>query len=158
MRRFALALALVALAAPPALAAMTQPAAVAGTWTPTLIGATSGAGTTSIAVGTYIHIGPWWTATFNITTTATASIVGAVQIGGLPWTQSAITNDSGTCSVSVWNNITIAANYTHVGGTISTGTAAAFLDQNGSGQAFSLLPAATLAAAVTLQGTCTGHQ
>jgi hypothetical protein len=81
-----------------------------GTWTPTVIGATSGAVTSySYQIGYYTKIGNLVIAPFTVAVSAKGtSIVGAITIGGLPYTSgNANANDRWVNFVS-WANTTTA--------------------------------------------------
>lgn len=57
-----------------------------GTWTPTIIGSTSGAATYTTQTGYYVKVGQLVLAAFDVTAASAGTLVGNVIIGGLPFT------------------------------------------------------------------------
>lgn len=129
----------------------------AGTWTPTLIGASSGSATYTTQVGSYEQIGQHITARFTLVTASVSSIVGNALIGGLPVTIGNVANDTGSCVFSKMQGVTLDASYTFVGGVPIINTTTIALFENGSGQTSAQFGAGKLAAATTLVGFCEYH-
>jgi hypothetical protein len=127
-----------------------------GTWTPTLIGSTSGSFTLNISVGSYEKIGRFIRASFVINSTANGA-VGNVLIGGLPFTSGATSNDNGTCSIASMVGVTLTASFTQLTGEIFQSTTQVTLLEIGSGQTGQQAATAKFAAAITLAGTCLYH-
>lgn len=80
---------------------------VTGTWTPVVAGSTSVAGQTYVTqIGTYVQLGTLVIATYSIALSAKGTIVGQLQINGLPFVASSVTNYSNP--VGIWENTTTA--------------------------------------------------
>lgn len=76
-----------------------------GTWTPTLIGTTSGSATVSVTSANYTKIGNVVHLFAQINADLSShNIVGAVDIGGLPFSVSATNNGGGTASYNAFVN------------------------------------------------------
>jgi hypothetical protein len=76
-----------------------------GTWTPTLIGTTSGSATVSVTSANYTKIGNVVHLFAHINADLSShNIVGAVDIGGLPFSVSATNNGGGTASYNAFVN------------------------------------------------------
>jgi hypothetical protein len=128
-----------------------------GTWTPTLIGTSSGAATYTTQVGSYEAIGQHVTARFTLVTASVASIVGNAVLGGLPVTVGNVANDTGSCVLSRMNGATLDTSYTFIGIVPIINTTTAALFENGSGQTSQQFGAGRFAAATTLVGVCEYH-
>lgn len=128
----------------------------ATTWTPTLIGSTSGAFTLAAANGSYEKIGRQITLRFTISSSANAA-VGNVQIGGLPVASANVAGDNGGCAITQVNGWTGAAGFTWLAGSIAANSSVVALVENGSTKAVQATPTGEFAAATTLVGQCTYH-
>ena len=85
-----------------------------GTWTPTLYGSASGTGviaTLSVADGKYTKIGNQVTLRFAITCSDVSMILGALSIGGLPFSGIAETNLRGVGAVYTMSGFTLTSGY-----------------------------------------------
>lgn len=112
---------------------------VKGTWTPALVGSTSGSATLSVAVGSYVKIGNWYLATCLITVTSANSFVGNALITGLPWTQANVANDQGLGAVSFFSNLGFGGGYSTPGVQVLPGTNYVTILQSGPGAAVSVI-------------------
>lgn len=123
------------------------------TWTPTLLGSsTAGGPTYSTQVGSYEKVGRQVTARFAITISAIGGMTGNLEIGGLPFTSTTVTNDIGTIALASFSGLTFSASYGQLAGDIPTNSNIARLIQTGSGQTALALPISGVASATTLVG------
>jgi hypothetical protein len=127
-----------------------------GTWTPTLVGSTSGSFTVPSPVGSYEKIGRFIRASFTISSTVNGA-VGNVLIGGLPFTSGATTNDDGNCIITYQSGFTNTAGFTQLTSFIAAGASQAGLYEIGSGQTSTAAATGKFAAATLLIGTCLYH-
>lgn len=126
---------------------------VTGTWAPTLLGdSTAGAPTYTTQVGSYEKIGRLVIARFKIVISAVGGMTGNLDIGALPFTSTATTNDVGAVSVSLFTGLTLTASYTHVAGDIQPSGTIARVLQSGSAQTGAVIPISGVANATTLEG------
>lgn len=132
----------------------TLPLDVEGTWTPTIIGSTSGGYTLTQQNGTYERIGRHVTVRFFVQASAASSPVGNVLIGGLPLTNS---SDLGFCYFGQVNGTTNSTNYTWFAGTIGAGASTITLEQNGSGQNGTTVPVGNAPSTPAYLGVCEYH-
>src|SRR5581483_1066408 len=90
-----------------------------GTWTPTIIGTTSTSGQAySIQVGHYVKIGRMVHVTFNVQLSTKGTIVGALAIGGLPFTSENVTNYIAPLNLALFANM--VTSLVNLGGFISS--------------------------------------
>lgn len=84
---------------------------VQGTWSPTITGAaTPGTGQTyTIQVGSYEQIGRQVTARFTILLSSSGTAAGGLQVNNLPVASANVTNDFGTCYISQYTVVGLAA-------------------------------------------------
>lgn len=129
----------------------------ATTWTPTLIGSSSGSWTLSTAVGSYEQIGRQFTVRFTLTASGSSSPLGNIQIGGLPAASANTANDNGVCNIVSQTGLTNSASYTMFSGFIGPGTQVIALLENGSGQAGQLAAVGRASSTPTLIGMCSYH-
>jgi hypothetical protein len=79
-----------------------------GTFTPTLIGSTSGAaGSYTAQVGHYVKIGKFVYFQCRVTISSVGTITGSVEIGGLPFTTHNVANGYGAATVAFWANLAV---------------------------------------------------
>jgi hypothetical protein len=130
----------------------------ASTWTPTLLGSsTAGSPTYTVQVGSYEKIGRQITIRFIVATSALGSPTGNMDIGGIPFTNNATSNDNGQCVIAEMSGVTLDASYTTLTGDILASGTVIRLKEIGSGQATALAAVGKFAAATTLQGMCSYH-
>lgn len=91
-----------------------------GTFTPTVIGQTSGAATYIIQVGQYTKIGAHVFFSIYITTATNGTIVGNVQIGGLPFLAKVVSNAYNGISLSYFTGL--GSSVASLGGYVPPGT------------------------------------
>lgn len=78
-----------------------------GTWTPTIGGSGGQSGQVyGIQVGWYTKIGKKVTAGFRVQLSTLGTITANVQIKGLPFTSENVTNQSASCAMGRWYNLT----------------------------------------------------
>jgi hypothetical protein len=126
-----------------------------GSWTPTILGATTaGTQTYSVQVGRYIRIGNLVWATFNITMSAKdAATAGDINIAGLPFTASTITNYLYGANFGSHSNITLTAGYTQLTGRGGSNSTRLALFESGSGVARLPIGAAAIVATTAINGS-----
>jgi hypothetical protein len=128
-----------------------------GSWTPTLLGSTSGSWTLTTAVGSYEKIGRNVTVRFTIQTSAASAPVGNINIGGLPFTSANVASDNGVCFVGILGGWTSAGGYTLPAGIVVPNAAVASLSEAGSGIAQRFMPVGSIAASTFVAGFCNYH-
>lgn len=108
------------------------PSYLEGSWTPTLIGSTSGSWTLSTALGSYEKIGRFVHLEAVIVASGASAPVGNIVVGGLPFAPVGLT---GACLISIQTGLTNSASYTQFQGNIAGGgSATVALWESGSGQ------------------------
>jgi hypothetical protein len=127
-----------------------------GTWTPTVAGTgTAGTQTYTTQQGSYTRIGRLITVQCNIVLSAVdGGIAGNVQISGLPFNATNVSNQHWT-SVVRSGNVTLSANYTWLTCVVNANTGNILIRQSGSGQAEAALPVTGLAATSSFTITMT---
>jgi hypothetical protein len=128
-----------------------------GTWTPTLVGSTSGSWVLATAVGSYEKIGRQITVRFTIQTSSASAPVGTVNIGGLPFTSANTANDNGLCFVGIIGGWTSAGGYTLPSAVVVPNSAVANMAEAGSALAQRFMPVGSLAASTLIEGMCNYH-
>jgi len=85
-----------------------------GTWTPTLVGTTSGSATITVTNATYTKVGRQvFVAAYITADLSTHNVVGACQIGGLPFTASTNEMGGGNSSYCQWFTTDLATTSVH---------------------------------------------
>jgi hypothetical protein len=127
--------------------------AIAGTWTPTLVGGgTPGTPVYSTQTGYYERIGRLVIARFNMVTTDLGGAAGAMSIGGLPFAVANLSNGRGTVIFGIYSGITFTGS-TQLGGDCLPNASIARIISCGTGVSTATVDAAAFAAAVTVEGT-----
>lgn len=128
-----------------------------GPWTPTLIGSVSGSWVLSVAVGSYEQIDRQITVRFVVIASSASSPSGNIQIGGLPFTSTATTNDHGDCFISYQAGLTNSASFTTFSGLVLESVTVVSVYENGSGQASQTATVGKASTTPTLIGFCSYH-
>jgi hypothetical protein len=85
-----------------------------GTWTPTLVGTTSGSATITVTTATYTKVGRQvFVAAYITADLSTHNVVGACQIGGLPFTASSNEMGGGNSPYCQWFTTDLATTSVH---------------------------------------------
>ena len=129
----------------------------ATSWTPTLIGSTSGSWTLSTAVGSYEKIGRHINIRFTIVASGSTSPAGNVTIGGIPVTSANVANDNGICSIAAIGGWTSGGGYTLPAGIVPPNSPSISLTESGSAVAIRIMPVTSLGATPTIEGMCVYH-
>ena len=129
----------------------------ATTWTPTLIGSSSGSWVLSTASGSYERIGRQVTVRFNIIASSSSTPIGNIQIGGLPVASSAASGDFGTCTISYQIGLTNTASFTLFAGLINPGGSVILLTESGSAQTSQVAAVGRAGSTPQIVGMCSYH-
>lgn len=123
-----------------------------GTWLPALVGdVTSGTQTYSVQAGWYFRHGDLVTVQGRIGLSAKdAATAGNMRITGLPFACATITNGFFPVAFSSWGAFTFPANFTAIGGNVSSATSYITLNRNGSAQTATAIAASEVGAAAVL--------
>jgi hypothetical protein len=127
------------------------------TWTPALAGSvTAGSPTYTTRAGSWSRNNNEITAHFNVAATSLGGAAGNLTITGLPFWNSAATNEVGTCAVSTVQGWTADAGYYWLTGIVGNNSTAIYLYENGSGKAGQTTPVSNFGATL-LEGVCIYH-
>jgi hypothetical protein len=131
----------------------------AGSWTPAVTASgTAGTPAYTTAVGSYVKVGSFIHAQFNIVLSGwTGTPSGNVSIIGLPFTSTTATNDDGGCLITQYTVTGLAASNFGIAAVIAPNTSTALLQSEGNAGTVNVTAAQT-GTTPTLIGFCNYHQ
>lgn len=126
-----------------------------GTWTPTLIGAsTPGTGQTyTTQSGSYEQIGRQVTIRFNILATSLGTAAGGLRISSLPITAANVADDNGVCTITFYTVSALGALSYGITGLVAPNTAVIIPYQN-TNTGSSVVTVTQAGASAQLEGFC----